>query len=250
MPCLYTQAGTASPPGVHMLFSVASRCSSCLACTCTHRPAQHPPLVYICLGLARTIYIRCTYGIFGLEITKYTVYIYVCIRFWPTLHMLLSVASRCNNCLACTCTHRLAQHPPLVYICCFLLRHVVETVLLVHRPAQHPPLVYLLLLIATAALKVLLWASLWRAPCSRCVCVCVLCVVCACAAYVCLLSMLRVVCVCCMYVCLCELARLCMWVYMCIERGEGRCHTHTHTHTRTHTHIYTHMRQVTHITTG
>ena len=30
-------------------------------------------------GLARTIYIRCTYGIFGLEITKYTVYIYVCI---------------------------------------------------------------------------------------------------------------------------------------------------------------------------
>jgi len=28
------------------------------------------------VGLARTIYIRCTYGIFGLEITKYTVYIY------------------------------------------------------------------------------------------------------------------------------------------------------------------------------
>jgi len=38
------------------------------------------------VGLARTIYIRCTYGIFGLEITKYTVYIYVYIRFWPTLH--------------------------------------------------------------------------------------------------------------------------------------------------------------------
>jgi hypothetical protein len=37
------------------------------------------------IGLARTIYIRCTYGIFGLEITKYTVYIYVYIRFWPTL---------------------------------------------------------------------------------------------------------------------------------------------------------------------
>ena len=31
------------------------------------------------------IYIRCTYGIFGLEITKYTVYIYVYIQFWPTL---------------------------------------------------------------------------------------------------------------------------------------------------------------------
>ena len=39
------------------------------------------------VGLARTIYIRCTYGIFGLEITKYTVYIYVYIyiRFWPNL---------------------------------------------------------------------------------------------------------------------------------------------------------------------
>jgi hypothetical protein len=37
------------------------------------------------VGLARTIYIRCTYGIFGLKITKYTVYIYVYIRFWPTL---------------------------------------------------------------------------------------------------------------------------------------------------------------------
>jgi len=39
------------------------------------------------IGLARTIYIRCTYGIFGLEITKYTVYIYVFIRFWPTLQI-------------------------------------------------------------------------------------------------------------------------------------------------------------------
>jgi hypothetical protein len=39
----------------------------------------------IYIGLARTIYIRCTYGIFGLKITKYTVYIYVYIRFWPTL---------------------------------------------------------------------------------------------------------------------------------------------------------------------
>ena len=41
--------------------------------------------VCVCVGLARTIYIRCTYGIFGLEITKYTVHIYVYIRFWPTL---------------------------------------------------------------------------------------------------------------------------------------------------------------------
>ena len=39
------------------------------------------------VGLARTICIRCTFGIFGLEITKCTVYIYIYvhIRFWPTL---------------------------------------------------------------------------------------------------------------------------------------------------------------------
>ena len=44
------------------------------------------------VGLARTIYIWCTYGIFGLEITKYTVYIYVYIRFWPTLIISLACA--------------------------------------------------------------------------------------------------------------------------------------------------------------
>jgi hypothetical protein len=44
-------------------------------------------IVTACIGLARTIYIRCTYGIFGLDITKYMVYIYVYIRFWPTLCM-------------------------------------------------------------------------------------------------------------------------------------------------------------------
>jgi len=38
-----------------------------------------------CLGLARTIYIRFTYGIFGREITNYTVIYGVYIRFWPTL---------------------------------------------------------------------------------------------------------------------------------------------------------------------
>ena len=37
------------------------------------------------LGLARTIYIRCIYGIFGREITEYTVIYGVYIRFWPTL---------------------------------------------------------------------------------------------------------------------------------------------------------------------
>jgi hypothetical protein len=45
---------------------------------------------HIFVGLARTIYIQCVYGIFGREITKYTV-IYgvfiIFIRFWPTLHI-------------------------------------------------------------------------------------------------------------------------------------------------------------------
>jgi len=40
-----------------------------------------------CVGLARTIYIRCVYGIFGREITRYTDIYGVCIRFWPTLYM-------------------------------------------------------------------------------------------------------------------------------------------------------------------
>jgi len=37
------------------------------------------------VGLARTIYIRCIYGVFGREITKYTVIYIAYIRFWPTL---------------------------------------------------------------------------------------------------------------------------------------------------------------------
>ena len=41
---------------------------------------------------ARTIYIRCIYGIFGREITNYTVIYGAYIRFWPTLHI-------------CICTH-------------------------------------------------------------------------------------------------------------------------------------------------
>jgi hypothetical protein len=43
--------------------------------------------MHVCLGLARTINIRCTYGIFGREVTKYTVIYGVYIRFWPALRM-------------------------------------------------------------------------------------------------------------------------------------------------------------------
>jgi hypothetical protein len=41
----------------------------------------------IYLELARTIYIRYIYGIFGRKTTKYTVIYGVYIRFWPTLNL-------------------------------------------------------------------------------------------------------------------------------------------------------------------
>jgi hypothetical protein len=52
-----------------------------------------PQLHKTSVGLARTIYIRCIYGNFGREITKYTVKYGVYIRFWPTLMM------------TCACVH-------------------------------------------------------------------------------------------------------------------------------------------------
>ena len=47
----------------------------------------HASAIYTQVGLARTIYIQCIYGIFGREITRYTVIYGVCIRFWPTLYI-------------------------------------------------------------------------------------------------------------------------------------------------------------------
>jgi len=53
----------------------------------------HRAVSYVgCVGLARTIYIRCIYGVIGREITKYTVIYGAYIRFWPTLGMWLSLA--------------------------------------------------------------------------------------------------------------------------------------------------------------
>jgi hypothetical protein len=42
---------------------------------------------HMCVGFARTIYIRCIYGISGREITTYTVKYGVYTRFWPTLNV-------------------------------------------------------------------------------------------------------------------------------------------------------------------
>ena len=60
-------------------------CWSSLHMTYNHKYVGLARLTYI--GLARTICIRCIYGIFGREITKYTVIYGVYIWFWPTLHI-------------------------------------------------------------------------------------------------------------------------------------------------------------------
>ena len=53
-------------------------------CSCDHATLPKPA-TYI--GLAKTTYIRCIYGILGREITKYTVIYGVYIRSWPTLNI-------------------------------------------------------------------------------------------------------------------------------------------------------------------
>ena len=59
--------------------------SVCIAFADTY--SRREPITNLLLGLARTIYIRCIYGMFGREIIKYTVIYGVYIRFWPTLQM-------------------------------------------------------------------------------------------------------------------------------------------------------------------
>jgi len=63
----------------------------------------------VCLGLARTLHIRCMYGIFGREMTKFTVIYGVCIWFRPTLRVLLLFAIQWNSCLR----HTLTSHKRL-----------------------------------------------------------------------------------------------------------------------------------------
>ena len=58
----------------------------------TQASAIETQCVYV--GLVRTIYIRCIYGIFGREITKYTVIYGVYIRFWPTLRICSPVLAK------------------------------------------------------------------------------------------------------------------------------------------------------------
>ena len=49
------------------------------------RKGVYETVTRTCVGLASTLYIRCVYGVFGREMTKYTVIYGAYIRFWPTL---------------------------------------------------------------------------------------------------------------------------------------------------------------------
>jgi hypothetical protein len=75
----------------HRHWSQACVCSMLKLSTCCLYGWSEPCIyaVYdrIYVGMARTIYTRCIYGIFGREITKYTVIYGVYIRFWPTLNI-------------------------------------------------------------------------------------------------------------------------------------------------------------------
>jgi len=60
---------------------------------------------YLFIGLARTMYIRCIYGICGREITRYTVIYGVCIRFWPTLPIQLQSSRSLGNAAPISISH-------------------------------------------------------------------------------------------------------------------------------------------------
>jgi len=68
---------------------VCHECVTCVSCVCV--------MYDKCVGLARTIHIRCIYGVFGRKITKYTVIYGAYIRFWPTLGMCVNGAKVGNH---------------------------------------------------------------------------------------------------------------------------------------------------------
>jgi hypothetical protein len=59
-------------------------------------------LFVICVGLARTKYVWCIYGIFGREITNYTVKYGVYVRLWPNLGVWYMCA---HVSVPCVCVH-------------------------------------------------------------------------------------------------------------------------------------------------
>jgi len=86
-PHLHNLHSKPSVKNVRLLGCVCKTCTNCDHCFCSTRLVLCVSCVDTPLGLARTIYIRCMYGIFGREITTYTVIYGAYIRFWPTLHI-------------------------------------------------------------------------------------------------------------------------------------------------------------------
>ena len=72
------------------------------------------------IGLARTIYIRCIYGIFWMEITKYTIIYGAYIRFWSTLCIHHTVTRHCLSCLlfflGCSVVTEVHKHCAVVVV--------------------------------------------------------------------------------------------------------------------------------------
>jgi hypothetical protein len=56
---------------------------------------EHKMIMRMCSVGQHRIHIRCIYGIFGREITEYTVIYNVHMRLWPTLRMCHSHTQRC-----------------------------------------------------------------------------------------------------------------------------------------------------------
>ena len=80
--------------GVHVVVGVSTGVCVCVCvcgvvCMCVmHIGCLVKSVIYSDqngLGLARTVYIRCIYGILGRDPTKYTVIYVAYLRFWPTL---------------------------------------------------------------------------------------------------------------------------------------------------------------------
>ena len=130
-----------------------------------------------------TVYIRCIYGNFGREITKYTVIYGAFIRFWPTLP------------IWCSTLHAVG----VIYYFALLL-HVTHKSS--HTWCSMPPYPF-----------TSFWADVGRAAGPTCRCACVVCV-CVCVCCVCVHVWVRVLCV----LCVC-----CKCTHTCVSMCALRC---------------------------
>jgi hypothetical protein len=113
-----------------------------LVCSCVPMCAvgrYHAWRTYV--GLARTIHIRCVYGIFGREVTIYTVIYGVYIRFWPTLNICYLPSLPLNlQCLPPTaCIASLARAFCLLILWHLMSRHLLESFPAGPRYNARPP---------------------------------------------------------------------------------------------------------------